>query len=194
MNTPLYRSLLLVDGYNIIGAWSSLKKTLARHGMEPAREELVAVLIDYSHHQDCLTRVVFDSHLQDTPSNLQRYTSHLSVYFTARAQTADTYIEKTCADFRRERGTDLARIVVATSDNAQRLTAMGYGAEWLSAPRLESEVALSTRRRRQQQRSRPTPRGRFLVNSLDSRTRQQLDRLRYEADPGRDGSSTGGMV
>jgi uncharacterized protein len=33
-------SLLLVDGYNIIGAWSSLKKIRDRDGLEAARQEL----------------------------------------------------------------------------------------------------------------------------------------------------------
>jgi uncharacterized protein len=185
MNTPFYRSLLLIDGYNIIGAWSSLKKARDRHGLEPARDQLIEALIGYSHHQGCKTRIVFDSYFQDTPGTHEQYTPHLSVYFTAHAQTADTYIEKTCADFWRERGTDFSRIVVATSDNAQKLTVIGYGAECISALRLQAEVDLSSRTIRDQQRSRQSSRGRFLIHSLDSKVQQKLERMRHGGNHGK---------
>jgi predicted RNA-binding protein with PIN domain len=179
MNNSLCQSLLLVDGYNVIGAWPSLKKVCDRHGLEPAREKLIEALIDYTHHQGYQTRIVFDAYCQDTPGNHERYTSHLSVYFTAHAQTADTYIEKTCADFWRDRGASFSRIIVATSDNAQKLTVMGYGAECVSAQRLEVEVDLTGRRIKDHQRPRQTARGRFLFHSLDSKVQQKLERMRH---------------
>lgn len=88
------QALLLVDGYNIIGAWSYLKETRDRDGLESARRELVEVLINYTAHAGYTTQVVFDSHFQKTPGVQESHTSSLSVYFTAFAQTADTYIEK----------------------------------------------------------------------------------------------------
>ncbi|MFM7877241.1 MAG: NYN domain-containing protein, partial [Microcystis panniformis] len=60
------RSLLLVDGYNVIGSWPSLKKISDRHGLEPARDKLIETLIGYTHHQGYQTQIVFDSYLQDT--------------------------------------------------------------------------------------------------------------------------------
>jgi uncharacterized protein len=173
------RSLLLVDGYNVIGAWSSLKKISDRHGLEPARDKLIETLIDYTHHQGYQTQIVFDSYYQDTPGNQERYTNHLSVYFTAYAQTADTYIEKTCADFWHNRCTSVPRIIVATSDNAQKMTVMGYGAEWLSAQRLEIEVDLTGRRLKERQRTPQSSKGRFLFHSLDAKVQQKLERMRH---------------
>lgn len=118
--SPL-QALLLVDGYNIIGAWSSLQKTRDRHGLETARRELVESLINYTTHQGFETKIVFDSQYQKTPSSQEKYTATLSVCYTAFAQTADTYIEKICASFYREISATLPRLIVATSDRAQRL-------------------------------------------------------------------------
>jgi hypothetical protein len=61
------RSLLLVDGYNVIGAWPSLKTISDRHGLEPAQDKLIETLIGYTHHQGYQTQIVFDSYLRDTP-------------------------------------------------------------------------------------------------------------------------------
>ncbi|MDV3000895.1 MAG: hypothetical protein N5P05_002501 [Chroococcopsis gigantea SAG 12.99] len=174
MATPPSDALLLVDGYNVIGAWSSLKKACDRHGLESARHELVEILINYTAHQGYRTQVVFDSQYQDTPGTQEAYTPCLSVYYTAFEQTADTYIEKICAGRDRQ-----ARIIVATSDRAQKLTVMGYGAEWMSAQRLELEIDQSARRMRCQQRPQKVSGGRFLVNSLDAKVQQKLHQMRY---------------
>jgi uncharacterized protein len=173
------RSLLLVDGYNVIGAWPSLKKISDRHGLEPARDKLIETLIGYTHHQGYQTQIVFDAYFQDTPGNHERYTNHLSVYFTAHAQTADTYIEKTCADFWHNRSTPVPRIIVATSDNAQKMTVMGYGAEWISAQRLEIEVDLTGRRLKKSQSSSQNSKRRLLFHSLDDKVQQKLERMRH---------------
>lgn len=169
------QTLLLVDGYNIIGAWPCLQKIRDRHGLEPARQELVEKMINYAAHQDYKTRIVFDAHYQKTPSSQKEYTPLLSVYFTAFSQTADTYIEKVCAAFARDLEPFPPRLIVATSDRAQRLTVVGYGALWLSAQKLEREIELSQSHvRRQQQKSGKRSQGRFLVNSLDTKVQEQL--------------------
>jgi uncharacterized protein len=172
------QALLLVDGYNIIGAWSYLKQTRDRDGLESARRELVEVLINYTAHAGYTTQVVFDSHYQKTPGIQENYTSSLSVYYTAFAQTADTYIEKICASFKHRENLSTNRIIVATSDRAQRLTAVGYGAEWMSAQRLASEVDLSARQITKKHRPKKQAQGRFLFNSLDPQAQQRLAQWR----------------
>jgi hypothetical protein len=172
------QSLLLVDGYNIIGTWSFLQETRDRHGLEPARQALVEALINYTAHKGHETQIVFDSQYQRTPSSQEHYTPTLSVYYTAFAQTADTYIEKVCAAFSRQLSAPPSRLIVATSDRAQRLTVLGYGAEWMSAQRLASEVEQTKRDIRQKQRSRQQSQGRFLVNSLDAEAQKLFARWR----------------
>lgn len=100
MPRSLPQAVLLVDGYNIIGTWSSLKKTRDGTGLEAARWQLAEALLNYSAFQGFVTQIVFDAQYQNTGSNQEIITQNLSVYYTDFGQTADTYIEKACASFR----------------------------------------------------------------------------------------------
>lgn len=168
------QAFLLVDGYNVIGAWSNLKKTRDRHGLETARQELVEALINYSAFQGYATQVVFDAHFQDTPCSCEALTSHLSVCYTDFGQTADTYIEKFCASFRYNLCKRTQRLIVATSDRAQQMMVVGYGAEWMSSLQLASDVEGTTRRLKHRHRPQKQSRSRFLFNSLDAEAQQRL--------------------
>ena len=168
--------LLLVDGYNIIGSWSSLKATRDRHGLEQARHELVETLINYTVHKGYKTRVGFDSQYQMTPSTIEHHSQHLSICFTAWTQTADTYIEKVCAAFFSRQETDHDRIIVATSDRDQYLTAMGYGAEWMSVDVLAKDIQSSRSQVKRKQQSNKRSRGRLLFNCLDTQSQEKLAR------------------
>lgn len=171
------QAVLLVDGYNIIGAWSDLQQTRDRLGLEEARRQLIETLVNYSAWQDYDTQIVFDAQYRNLAGDRERVTKHLSVYYTDFGQTADTYIEKSCAAFRHDLRKFHQRLIVATSDRAQQLTVVGYGAEWMSAQRLAAEVSSATHRTSQKQRAKK-PTGRFLANSLDPAAKQQLAKLR----------------
>lgn len=174
------QALLLVDGYNVIGAWQRLQHVRDRHGLEEARRELVTALIDYSAYQNFNTHVVFDSQYQDTPGSREAMTGNLTICYTDFKQTADTYIEKTCAQYRSNIRKFDQRLIVATSDRAQQLTVVGYGAEWISAQQLHSEVelaAIRVRRKQQSTRKQQSPK-RFLASSIDPIARQQLAKMR----------------
>ena len=159
------QAFLLVDGYNVIGAWSSLKATRDRHGLASARLELVEALINYTAVVGYSTQIVFDAHYQNTPSHSENQTPNLSVYYTAFAQTADTYIEKFCADFYHEQQQhQFPRLIVATSDRAQRLTVVGYGAEWMSAQHLSGEVEHAARSVKQKKTTQKKISGSFFAS------------------------------
>ena len=177
-----YQAILLVDGYNIIGDWSDLKKSRDRHGLEAARYELVESLINYTASVSYRTKIVFDAHYQDTPRSTETHTKDLSVHYTAFAETADTYIEKFCATFARKKyQQESTRLIVATSDRAQQLTVVGYGAEWLSAPMLEREVeqAVQRTKSRTRKQTKTKPPGRFLLNALDPAAQKRLRQMRH---------------
>lgn len=178
MSPHVFQAVLLVDGYNIIGAWSRLKQISERHGLESARRDLVEILINYTAHQGYRTQVVFDAHYQDTPSYSEEHTSNLLVYYTAFAQTADTYIEKFCATFARSRTSSYSRLIVATSDRAQQLTVVGYGAEWMSAAKLGNEVETVNRQIGRKNPDRKRGQSRFLFNSLDADAQKLLSQWR----------------
>ncbi|MFQ4142827.1 NYN domain-containing protein [Chlorogloeopsis sp. ULAP02] len=172
-------AVLLVDGYNIIGAWSCLKKTRDSAGLEAARWELVETLIGYSAFVGYNTQIVFDAQYQNSCSNKESITELLSVHYTDFGQTADTYIEKVCASVRSSLTQALsARMIVATSDRAQQLVVQGYGAEWMSAQQLCYEVQATVCRTRQKYQPRKKSNGRFLANSIDAKARQRLAELR----------------
>jgi len=181
MSSSSYQAILLVDGYNIIGDWSDLKKSRDRDGLEVARRELVECLINYSAAMEYRTKVVFDAHYQDTPRSVENHTPDLSVHYTAFAETADTYIEKFCAVFSRKKyQQESTRLIVATSDRAQQLTVVGYGAEWRSAQTLAREVDQSIRqtKSRTKKQTKKKSSGRFLFNALDPMAQQRLRQMR----------------
>ena len=180
MTSTTYQSILVVDGYNIIGYSPYLKKIKKKFGLESARDNLIESLINYTGYKAMAGKIVFDAHYQKTPCNEVKYGDRLSAYYTAYAETADTYIEKFCASFFHERDDRKTRLIVATSDQAQRHTVVGYGAEWMSAQGLVAEIDNTNSRQRRKLNSRSQSRGRFLFNSLDSKTQKALQQMRFK--------------
>ena len=179
MVSTINQAILLVDGYNIIGSWSYLKKIRKKNGLECARDSLIESLINYTGYKALQGKLVFDAHYQKTPSNEEKYSDRLSVHFTSYAETADTYIEKFCASFYHKSEESKRRLIVATSDQAQRHTVVGYGAEWISAQGLVAEIDSTVTKQRRKLDNRRKPPGRFLFNSLDSKTPQALSQMRF---------------
>lgn len=176
------QAILLVDGYNVIGAWQPLIRLRDQDGLEAARRELTEILLSYTAAQNYETYIVFDAQYRDTPGSRESITSYLSICYTDHRQTADSYIEKTCADFRKDSRKFSQRLIVATSDRAQQLTVTGYGAEWISAQRLWVEVELSSQRvQRKQQALRKQRQStqRFLASALDPAAQARLTQLRF---------------
>ena len=168
---------LLVDGYNMIGAWPLLAQRKQQDGFDAARRELVEILANYSARKGLDTHLVFDAHGVRTPSSQEVVTDHLSVHYTAFGQTADSYIEKVCARLMHQSRRN-HRIIVATSDRVHQLTVTGYGAEWMSARQLESDIHLTHRHSHRRQRHAP-PAHRSLLSGLDQEAQEKLRRLRF---------------
>jgi uncharacterized protein len=179
MPRPTPQAILLVDGYNILGAWTGLKAVRDRDGLEASRRCLVEQLTGYSAYQGFDTRVIFDAQYREAAGVPEIITANLSVHYTDFGQTADTYIEKACADFRHDLRKFNQRLIVATSDRAQQLTVQGYGAELMSADRLATDVEMIAQRvlRKQTQSHRHI--GRTLGHSLPPEAKQRLTQMRY---------------
>ncbi|NJM85113.1 MAG: NYN domain-containing protein, partial [Leptolyngbyaceae cyanobacterium RM2_2_21] len=94
----------------------------------------------------------------------------------------DTYIEKACAKFRSDIRKFDHRLIVATSDRAQRLTVVGYGAECMSADQLALEVRAAQQRVRQKLRPQKRSSKHFLVSSLNPQAQERLAKLRLGLD------------
>ena len=190
MSPPQNLALLFVDGYNIIGAWPKLTQLRDTESLESARHHLVEVLTNYSAYQGFQTRIVFDAYAQQNPGLREPVTKDVSVHYTEFGQTADTCIEKWCAQLRHQIRFSGKRLIVATSDQAQKLTVTGYGAEWMSAQRLALEVASAVRQRRKNHRSKDFQRkAQRLSNGLKPEIQDRLKSLRTQLEQQSQGSS-----
>ncbi|MBP0031276.1 NYN domain-containing protein [Roseofilum reptotaenium CS-1145] len=174
MSRPRTTAILFVDGYNIIGAWSDLQATRDRQGLDVAREQLIEVLTNYGSFRGYDTRIVFDAHLKHTPSHQEKITNQVCVHYTNFGQTADSYIEIACAKFSRSIEKYQKRLIVATSDRAQQMTVVGYGAEWMSASRLAHDVSNSQKGLRDQRKTEKKVSRSSVFRGLDASAQKRL--------------------
>lgn len=132
MNRP--NDVLLVDGYNMIGAWPVLEK-LKEADLEDARDKLLDMLADYQGFSGMQVYVVFDAH--QVPGLGATYKQHkLTVVYTKEKETADECIERLCGELMVRRRS----IYVATSDLVEQHVAFGKGALRLSARELLIDI------------------------------------------------------
>jgi predicted RNA-binding protein with PIN domain len=166
---------LYVDGYNIIGSWPELIQLRDQGDLAAARDRLMELMVNYSAYQQFQTHLVFDAYTQATPAAVEPVTQHLSLHYTDFGQTADSYIERYCARWRSQPG----RLIVATSDRAQQLTVMGYGAEWMSARQLSAEVLTTARQHRHRHHRQSAKRNRLLAHALSPEAQVRLQKMRF---------------
>lgn len=134
------RSYLIVDGYNIINSWASLK-SISEQSMEEAREKLIEILASYRAYKGLDIILVFDAHYVKGSREKEEMINNIKVVFTKEHQTADSYIEKMVYSLSK-----LNYVQVATSDWAEQQTVLASGGVRLSARELEKEVEFAQKR------------------------------------------------
>ncbi len=128
------KDYLLVDGYNIIFAWDSLK-TLAKDSLEHARDALLRRLQNYQGYRKCDVILVFDAYKIKGHGTEIEQQGNISVVYTKEAETADSYIERVSKQLLKNN-----RVRVATSDALEQLIILGNGAMRISAREFEAEI------------------------------------------------------
>ncbi len=162
---------LLVDGYNIIFAWDSLKKT-SEYSLENARKELLEVLSDYQGFKQNEIIVVFDAHkIKGNIGTTEKY-NNISVVYTKEAETADNYIEKVTKALTKDN-----IVYVATSDNTEQIIVLGKGANRISARGLFGEIKAAQKAMREDFIEKPMPKKNLLFDNLDEKTKKLLDKM-----------------
>ncbi len=125
---------LLVDGYNIIHAWDSLR-AVAREDLDGARARLIDRLRNYQGRKKSKVIVVFDAYkVKGNPGSVEK-AGEVYVVYTKEAETADMYIERTTYALAKEH-----RVRVATSDGLEQMIILGHGAVRMPAAELEFEL------------------------------------------------------
>ncbi|MFZ3590872.1 NYN domain-containing protein [Bacillus sp. DJP31] len=126
--------VLLVDGYNVIGAWPELRK-LKLTDLSAARDSLIEKMAEYQAYTGYRVIIVFDAHLVKGIEKKKK-NHKVEIVFTREDETADERIEKLTKELRNIR----TQIHVATSDLTEQWVIFGQGALRKSARELLIEM------------------------------------------------------
>jgi predicted RNA-binding protein with PIN domain len=127
---------LIVDGYNVVHAWPSLKRLADTASLEAARDKLIERLSVYAMVSGADVTVVFDAHHSNARSNAESVVDGVTVIFTRKGHSADHAIERIA--YAASGAGDM--LTVATSDRFQRDLVRGMGGAVISAIELERRV------------------------------------------------------
>lgn len=126
--------VLIVDGYNIIGAWPELEH-LKEKDIGQARDRLIELLAEYQAFTGDRVIVVFDAYyVRGLESKQEQF--KVEVIYTKEKETADECIEKLVKKVKNVE----TQVYVATSDYAEQRTIFGQGALRKSARELLIEM------------------------------------------------------
>lgn len=128
--------LLIVDGYNILGAM----KNITGLSLEEQRRQLCEMLQNYSGYTGSDIVLVFDGYKTNRQERSVNQLKGLTVVFTRKGETADSYIERYAASCPRYR-----EVRVATSDGFEQSQVLSTGAIRISAREMLSELEQTTR-------------------------------------------------
>ena len=128
--------ILVVDGYNIIGAWPELSE-LKNKDLSAARDRLVEKMAEYQAFTNFRVIIVFDAQfVQGIKKTYHNY--QVEVIFTKENETADEQIEKLAISLNNRK----TQIYVATSDFTEQWATFGQGALRKSARELLTEMKM----------------------------------------------------
>lgn len=125
---------LLVDGYNVIFSWNSLK-SIAKDNLEAARNSLINILCNFQGYRKCEVILVFDAYRVKGKHREVEKVDNISVVYTREAETADAYIEKVTHQLAKNN-----KVRVVTSDGMEQFIILGNGALRVSSNSFLEEV------------------------------------------------------
>ncbi|GIQ70336.1 NYN domain-containing protein [Xylanibacillus composti] len=166
--------ILIVDGYNVIGAWPELKR-LADTNLEDARDRLIEMLADYQGFSGARVILVFDAH--QVPGLGGAYSQYrLDIQYTKEKETADERIERLVTQLINRR----RQIHVATSDQTEQHVIFGKGA--LRKPARELLIELEENRKlvaaRVDEQRQMSKKKNLLIGGVSTEMLQKLEQWR----------------
>ncbi|MGN0746697.1 MAG: NYN domain-containing protein [Aristaeellaceae bacterium] len=165
------KPLLIIDGYNVIGAWREAEKE--RWSIDECRDRLLRLLEDYSGYSGEDVVLVFDGYQSDRKIRTEEQFGNLTLVYTRHGETADSYIERLVAQTPRYRA-----VRVATSDGLEQSQVLSTGATRLTSRELLRELRHLRQRGMEQHRTvSATPKA-SLASRLPEDTRRALEAMR----------------
>ncbi|WP_010632248.1 NYN domain-containing protein [Sporolactobacillus vineae] len=165
--------ILIVDGYNVIGAWSNLK-SLKQKEFENARDYLIDKMAEYQAVTGWRVIVIFDAYLIPG-QEIKTRKSNIEVIYTKKSEKADQKIEGLIRKLKNVK----TRIHVATSDMAEQWAVFSQGA--LRKPsrelideikRIDREIGDATTTMHQHKSNKG------IKIPMDEATREKLEKMR----------------
>lgn len=165
------KPLLIVDGYNVIGAWSEAE----RKGwpLDECRDRLMHQLEDYGGYSGEEVVLVFDGYQSDRKIRTEEAHGNLTLVFTCRGETADSYIERLVALTPRYR-----TVRVATSDGLEQSQVLATGAIRMTSRELLRELRQQRQSGLDAHRHQSLGRKYSLAGRLSDELVEQLEKLR----------------
>lgn len=163
-------NVLVVDGYNIIGAWDELNY-LKRKDIGLARDRLLEILVEYKAYIGERVIVVFDA-LYVKGQESKQSVNNIEVIYTKEDETADECIERLVKSLKTVKN----QVYVATSDYLEQRTIFSRGALRISARELLIEINSMHSNISDQliQQSKKQPKG----LDMDDELREKLEKIR----------------
>ena len=165
------RPLLIVDGYNVIGAWREAEKE--RWSIDECRDRLLRLLEDYSGYSGEDVVLVFDGYQSDRKTRTEEQFGNLTLVYTRHGETAESYIERLVAQTPKYRA-----VRVATSDGLEQSQVLSTGAIRLTSRELLRELRHLRQRGMEQHRTVSAAPKASLASRLPQDTLNALEAMR----------------
>lgn len=167
------KPLLIVDGYNIIGAWKEVERR--EWSLDESRDRLLHQLQDYGGYSGEEIVLVFDGYMSDRRLRTEEMHGGVMVVYTKHAETADSYIERLVAQ------TPKYRLVrVATSDGLEQSQVLSTGAVRMTSRELLRELRQIRQQGISTQEFQKLTQRSALESRLSDDVRAVLERMRRE--------------
>lgn len=163
--------VLVVDGYNVIGAWEELKK-LKEWDIGQARDRLIEILAEYRAYIGHRIIIVFDA-LYVKGGESKQHKHDVEIIYTKENETADECIEKLVKSLKNVKN----QVYVATSDYAEQRMIFGRGALRISARELFIEIKSIDENIKVELEERSKKRPHFKIN-MDETVLKQFEKWR----------------
>lgn len=168
------KTLLIVDGYNVIHGSEDLKR-LSDIQLEEAREKLIEDLNGYAGFKGWETILVFDAYRHKSLDKREEIRGQIKVVFTEKNKTADTYIEKLVFGLPKA-----YTVLVVTSDYTLQRMVLASGGERIPTRELIEDMKLTLKKFREEKKKAPEKQGVTLTDFMDEKTLKQFRAMRIK--------------